>query len=69
MISTRVSLTFKIAQNINHCQNLSITYYDDMLITPKLTPWPKFSFPPKKTPIKKLYVEFTHINKQMKSVF
>lgn len=67
MISIRVSLTFKIAQNINHCQNLSITY--DMLISLKLTPWPKFSFPPKKTPIKKLYIEFMHINKQMKSVF
>lgn len=52
---------------MNHCQNLSITY--DMLISLKLTPWPKFSFPPKKTPIKKLYIEFTHINKQMKSVF
>lgn len=41
-----------------------------MLISLKLTlNWPKFSFPPKKTPIKKLYIEFTHINKQMKSVF
>lgn len=35
-------------QSLSKLKYYLINYYDDMLITPKLTPWPKFSFPREK---------------------